>query len=189
MEKYSNSEAQLQELLETKSYGSLTKDERELVHELMTEEEYSRRHKILAESGKLIVQVVPRPLQLPRQRKGVVVPLYQAVAGIAAAVVLTVLLVRMDRSEIQAGDPKIVATTDTVYQERLRVDTIYVVEKERNTQYARPGGTSSVTKVELSSAPGDLLTIPLNRMDLENKGSSALDDASLSLIRNFQGTN
>jgi hypothetical protein len=189
MEKYRNTEVEVQELLETKSYEALNAVERECVHVVMSREEYEKRRLILNESKKLRTQAAPRPLVLPAQEKGRVVPLYQAVAGVAAAVILTFFLMRMNSVEISADEPKIVAHTDTVYQERLRVDTIYLIEKEQVRVQAAAQKLNNTAAVEMNPAPGNLNAIPLNRLDLENKGTSAENDASLSLIRNFQGLN
>lgn len=189
MEKYRNIEVRVQELLETRNYDALSSEEREWVHQLMTEQEYNRRRVILEESKNLHPQAVPKPLVLKNEQRGVVVPLYQAVAGMAAAIVLTFFLVRMEKVEVDSSEPKVVAHTDTVYQDRLKLDTIYIIERESAHNRNTTPKTDAAPVAEMNTTPGTLNTVPLNQLDLENKGSSAVNDESLSLIRNFRGLN
>ena len=132
MERELNSkEEQLYDLMESKPFDELSSDETHFVLSQTTKEEFIEGHKALVEAHYLNDNFTAKPLILPSKRTVIVVPLYQTVTAIAAAVLISFFLFRSH--EIITKEIKVpsVALADTVFIDNSRYDTVI----EREIQY------------------------------------------------------
>ena len=190
MEKNLNEQQErIQALIETKKFEALTAKEREFVLKHLSQEEYSLQHAILVESSELYDDHEPRPLILPQESKGIVIPMYQAVAGIAAAIILSFFLFRGGEIKGETNESTLLATTDTVYVDKVVHDTVV----EYQTKYVDRVVVKTVEKSDGTATPvnscGISISAPvlpsLNSMDLENRGTTAANDETLTLVDDF----
>lgn len=176
----------LQELMASKTFAELNADEKNFVLAQISERGYALQHFLLLESASIQPEVEPRKLHLPQSdRKGIVIPLYQAIAGIAAAVVLTFFVVRGGQErELQNLEP-VLAQVDTVYVDRTEYDTLI----EFQTKYIQQAVSESTDLDCCSPSSTDeaenLNFLPVSNFDLKNRGSSASDDESLTQVIDF----
>lgn len=190
MEKEINADQmRLQGLIESKTFAELSAEERNFVLLQMSERDYALKHLLIRESASISTKVEPRKLLVTQPaRKGVVIPLYQAVAGIAAAILLTFLLVRGgEEGVIEVSDP-VLAQIDTVYVDRTEYDTL-VQYQTKYIQQPAPESTELVCCSPSSIESSDLNFLPVSNYDLKNRGSSASDDESLTRVVDFARIN
>ncbi|MDX2361647.1 MAG: hypothetical protein QNK23_12640 [Crocinitomicaceae bacterium] len=186
MEKEINKEQEmLMELIESKSFESLTEEEKGFVLEHMSEEEFNLQRKILLETKAMDDDVVPLPLIIPNKKRGIVIPLYQAIGGIAAAVLLSFFLLRTETTIEIPGEQLIVAQTDTVYVDKVIVDTIIeyrteFIERAVNENTAITENTNSTSQPMFGSSTSELPD--LSTLDLSNRGTSAINDETYNLL-------
>ena len=176
-------------LVESRAFAELSAEEKAFVLTHMSERGYEQEHHLMYECKSIPVDVEPRKLIVPPTTgKGRVVPLYQAVAGIAAAIVLTFLLVHEGQENaLETNDP-ILALTDTVYVDRTEYDTIVQYQIKYILQHAQES-TGMVCGSTSTTESSNLNFLPIGNYDLKNRGSSASDDESLTQVVDFSRIN
>lgn len=123
-------------LLESKDFAELSAEEQSLVQEFCTPEDYQLQRRMIVEAPQLFEQeATPSPLileetvSLPFWKRPV--PLYQALSGVAATVVL--FFVIWPAEETQSDEPiqngTQTASIDTIYQTKTIRDTVIRYEK------------------------------------------------------------
>ena len=90
----SHNEERLFELLESKNFDQLTTAEQVFVLGQLSQEAYEFQRSILVEASKNELEIpAVAPLVLPeKQKKAIVIPLYQAIMAVASVVILFVLI-------------------------------------------------------------------------------------------------
>ncbi|NRA11854.1 MAG: hypothetical protein HRT57_07865 [Crocinitomicaceae bacterium] len=124
----SSKEEQLYDLMESKLFDELSADEADFVLSQTSKAEYAEGHKTLVASLSLNDNLIAKPLVLPSKRNVIVVPLYQMVSAIAAAVLISFFVFRSNEIITKEVNVPSVATVDTVYIDNSTYDT--VVESE-----------------------------------------------------------
>ncbi len=172
------------ELLESKDWKQLTEEERSFVAKELTQEQYCAQRKVILSAKELDDQVEPLPLVLPASRKAIVIPLYQAIAGVAAAFIIAFFLFNGDSELNEESGEILLADVDTVYVDRVvhEVDTVL----EYRTRYIEVESSTRPGNLSLASEPGINVAVPeipsLNAIDLSNKGEAASSDNAIILV-------
>ncbi|AEA43553.1 hypothetical protein [Fluviicola taffensis] len=142
------------DLIESKSFNKLTKEEKSFVLEHLSEEEYELQRKIISTTSDMEEEhVEPLPLVIPVQKKGFFtksIPLYQAIISVAAMLVVFIAIwPRESQSSLKlnfgenpvnisvAGTPSVQIIHDTVFQKipmfstvtKIVYDTITLVQE------------------------------------------------------------
>jgi len=184
----------LQALLESKAFETLSDDERVFVLNHLSKEEYILQRTILIESKQLHDAYEPRPLLLNDKKRGVVIPLYQAIGGIAAAVIISFFIFRSETTIVLPEEETILAQTDTIYVDKMLIDTVVeyrtkYLERDSQSTYS---GEVNPAKLD-NNIPAVNFSAPalpqLSSMDLTNKGSAGINDGSISLLNDYFGSN
>lgn len=181
-------EQQLMELVEAKTFAELTEVERLLVLKYLTQEEFDLQHRLVNETKFLIEDLDPKPLQLDQKNSGifVLIPLYQAVIGVAASVIISFLLFQPEPLDISNNGNMKLAKTDTVYVEKQLYDTVVIdkfvdrvvtIESKKNDFI----NASASNKQDITIA--EPIVPSLNKLDLQNKGLALRHDETYSLVQ------
>lgn len=185
MDKFINEqEQQIMELVETKTFNELSDDERILVLKHFTQEEFDLQHRLLYETKSLTEELDPKPLILSERKSGIVIPLYQAIIGVAATLIISFLLFQVKQSPISEIKNVELAIADTVYIEKQVHDTVikYVnrvvtVETEKIVSKNTPASSN-----EQGITIAQPFMLPLNKLNLQNKGLALVNDETFSLV-------
>ncbi|MEN9302250.1 MAG: hypothetical protein RL264_679 [Bacteroidota bacterium] len=96
----SHNEERLFELLESKNFDQLSATEQAFVLGQLSQEAYDLQRSILVEASENELEIPEvAPLVLPeKQKKAIVIPLYQAILAVASVVILFVLLWPSDKT-------------------------------------------------------------------------------------------
>lgn len=192
----SHNEERLFELLESKNFDQLTASEQVFVLEQISQEAYELQRSILVEASENELEIpAVTPLVLPeKQKKAIVIPLYQAILAVASVVILFVLIWPSNPTTTkivyQKSKPQTITSVvyDTVFVANSGIETvkyIYDTIYETITQYS----------VEKSSFQGDnrlleaqaSFQLPALTSDLFRVNSLSLkDDSSLNML-SFRG--
>jgi len=184
-----NKQEILAHLIVNKEFEALTKEEKTLVLGEVTVADYSFRRKVLLESKDLYIIPTPNPLYLEKKR-GVVIPLYQAVSGVAAAVIAMFFIMNSTVSQSNPNSTTLLAAADTVYIHKNSVDTVY----EYKTEFIDRVVYRSAEKIEYQWSEGlyknglnnQSFELPdLSTLKLENLGSPAVNDQALIFLNDF----
>ncbi|MBL4862870.1 MAG: hypothetical protein JKY09_07640 [Crocinitomicaceae bacterium] len=200
MDKHLNEQQQvLLTLLETKMFSELNSRDKELVINEMTREEYELQGRLISESTNLYEDAEPKPLVLQEEKKGLLIPipLYQAIASIAATLVVSYFIFSSGPERLNEVEPITFASTDTVYIEKQIIDTLVEYRTKYVNRYinvqSEPDQVVQSIASDHSSAGFLNTTIPdlpeLKELDLVNLGSSMASDETLFLIEGFDASN
>lgn len=180
-----------QELIESKDFIELSSDEKTFVLSYSSEDNYKLERAVLVESKLLYHEDEPRSLILSHQKKGIVIPLYQTIIAAAAAFVLAFLLFRSSTSPTEIVKNQILANTDTVYVEKLIIDTVI----QTKTEYVQTAAKMVTSDIKPSTSPCESapsvlsnegsFEADLRATTLANKGMSARNDATIVLMENW----
>ncbi|MCJ8289514.1 MAG: hypothetical protein HRT58_07595 [Crocinitomicaceae bacterium] len=181
-----------QKLIESKDFDQLSNSEKAFVLGMSTENNFRLERTVLVESKIVYQEIEPRPLILTEEKKAIVIPLYQAILAVAASFVIGFLLFRSDGNTTEIVNGQSLATTDTVYVEKLVFDTIIQTKIEYIQLAAKQGSTNEVqssdnTRSVLSSQSS--FEADLSSTTLANKGTSAANDETLVLMEDWAGPN
>ena len=186
-----------QDLIEAKNFDELSNSERSFVLGQSTEDNFRLERTILLESKMIYVYAEPLPLILEKEKKGIVILLYQTILAIAASFILAFFLFRSNETITEIGDKQKLATTDTVYVDRLIIDTLV----QTKTEYVQLAANqpqvimNDVQPIEASGNPSSVLSsqssfeADLSTATLANKGASAANDETLVLMEEWVGPN
>ena len=181
-------EQQLMELVEAKTFAELTEVERLLVLKYLTQEEFDLQHRLVNETKFLIEDLDPKPLQLDQKNSGifVLIPLYQAVIGVAASVIISFLLFQPEPLDISNNGNMKLAKTDTVYVEKQLYDTV-VIDKFVDRVVTIKSKKNDFKNASASNKQDITIAEPivpsLNKLDLQNKGLALRHDETYSLVQ------
>lgn len=200
MEKvFDHNENRLLELLESKDFEQLTESESIIVLEHMTKEDYELRRGLIIESSKETDSITPPSsvdtavfAYLDENDDTRVIPIWQSkgfamLLSAAVAAVLVWIILPFKEVEIIKSNPKestvYETVIDTVYQERIKVDTV-VVEKPQIVYLDKPLNQTQnqmctpidVKQSNPSMAQSSQPAIDISNIDLSNRGSSAKSD-------------
>ena len=182
-----------QELVESKDFDQLSNSEKAFVLGISNEESYSLERASILEAQMIYAEVEPRPLILEKEKKGIVVPLYQTVVAVAASFVLGFFLFKSSQTSTEIGTNQALATADTVYVEKQIIDTVI----QTKTEYIRLEAKNTTTKdiQPVTSSPSAVLSnqtsfeADLSDATLANKGKSASNDETLVFMEEWVGPN
>lgn len=192
MDKFINEqEQQILELVETKTFSELSGDERILVLKHFTKAEFDLQHRLIKETNYLIEELDPIPLIFSEKKSGIVIPLYQAIIGVAAALIISFLLFQPKESSLSNNNNVELAITDTVYIEKQLYDTVIKYEYVDRVITIETEKIVSANAPVLSNKQGitiaEPLLLPLNKLNLQNKGLSLMNDETFSLVNEING--
>jgi len=197
-------EAHLFQLIDEKDYDQLTPEERLFVDEQLSEADYKLQRRMIMEAPELFSVPTVNTLLLPvDSSKGFVrrtVPLYQAIAAVAATIALFLSLwPSQDSNSTNSNDGIQLGHIDTVIQTRMITDTVieYIEQRNRHTSLKHKTqhevAADQVIQVkQLRLLETGAIQLPeLNAALLHTKGSSLKEDPRLhSLLGNvYQATN
>lgn len=184
--KLNKQEEKLQILIETKAFVDLTEVEQYFVLGQISQVDYELQHALVRECAELTEELQPLPLVISGNRRGIVIPLYQAIAAVAASIVISFLVFHSKESVNHSGEKIMLSQTDTVYVDRVELDTVvhYQIKYiDRNKKTVK----AEMVKVEPDKDPmfisSEFQMSELSEMDLKNEGTSAINDKSIRLIR------
>ena len=181
-----------QGLVESKDFDQLSNSEKAFVLGISNQEIYDLERASILEAQMIYAEVEPRPLIFEKEKKGIVVPLYQMVMAVAASFVLGFFLFKSSQTSTEIGKNQALATTDTVYVEKQIIDTViqtkteYIIrleEKENPSKDIQPA-TPSPSAV-LSNQTN--FEADLSDATLANKGKSASNDETLVFMEEWVG--
>ncbi len=196
-------EEQLFQLIEAKDYNELTAEERLLVDEQLSESEYNLQRRMISEAAKLFPESTANRLLLPVHPSKTIavrtVPLYQAIAAVAATIALFLSLwPYQEATSNKPVDQTQLGRIDTVIQTQIITDTIIQYIEHRNQLAVRNTITTDevadpliqVKQIRLLEA--NAIQIPeLNATLIHTKGNSLKDDPTSQLLLGnvYQATN
>lgn len=182
-----------QELIESKDFDQLSNSEKAFVLGISDEENYRLERTAILEARIIYSEVEPRPLILEKEKKGIVIPLYQTILATAASFILGFLLFKSNQTVTEIKEKEPLAITDTVYVEKQVIDTVIQTKTEYiqvASQVSPPQEASNV-----KAAPSAVLSTQsdfeadLSSATLANKGKSASNDETLGLMEDWVGPN
>lgn len=181
-------ELQWQNLIESKDFDQLSNSEKAFVLGMSTESDFRLERTVLVESKMVYQEIEPRSLILNEEKKAIVIPLYQTILAVAASFLIGFLLFRSDGNTTEIVNGQRLATTDTVYVEKLVLDTIIQTKVEYIQVAAEQTATNEVQPNEntcsVLSSQGSF-EADLSAMTLANKGTSAANDETLVLMEDW----
>lgn len=182
-----------QELVEAKDFDQLSNAEKAFVLGISTESNYCLERTTLLESRVIYAEAEPRPLILEKEKKGIVVPLYQTLISTAAAFVLGFLLFKSAGTSTEIVQVQPMAVTDTVYVEKQITDTVFQTKTEYIQLAAK--NVQSVEVQECKNVPSSVLSndgsfeTDLSAATLANRGKSASNDETFVIMQDWSGPN
>ena len=184
-----------QKLIESKDFNQLSNSEKAFVLGMSTENNFRLERTVLVEAKIAYQEIEPRPLILKEEKKAIVIPLYQTILAVAASFVIGFLLFRSDGNTTEIVNGQSLATTDTVYVEKLVFDTIIQTKIEYIQLAAKQENRNEVQSVQSSDNTSSVLSsqtsfeADLSSTTLANKGTSAANDETLVLMEDWAGPN
>jgi indole-3-glycerol phosphate synthase len=176
----------IQDLLEKYDFDELPPFTKEKVLTILNEKEYTAERQTILASVALFSEAnihQPKPLVIVKEKHFLAspVPLYQALIGIAAAVLLMMFIFPSQKLEVSEQIIKYVTLYDTIETEILRYDTIEkIIEKPIVKEKI-----VFVNNMDLKEAPR-LFDVPRNnatmnfsKETIQNRGVSMKDDTIL----------
>lgn len=150
----SNAEERLLELLEFKNFDALTTEERHFVLSHFSQETYDFQRSIIVEASENTLSIpTVKPLILPQKpKKGLMIPLYQALIAVAAVIVFFVLIWPSNSVQTKIVYRETATKPTTVF--KVVHDTIYFVEKGLQTATIIYDTVLS-TRIENNSLPSE----------------------------------
>jgi len=183
------------DLLETKSFDTLSAEVKSFVLSHITEAEYLTQRKVISAATELDYEVPePLPMAIPARQPFLkkAIPLYQVLIG-AACLLMSIVLFRDDHSKIGfdlIDEPIAFSVAQTPQVIQVVHDT--VIERIPGVQLPGRVIRDTLTVVQtvftnrnesrMLDATVPSLTVDLNRALLESKSLSAKEDNSIGLL-------
>lgn len=196
MEKELNpNENLLVDLIENYDFFELNEKDKLFVLEQMSQEDYDFQRTIISEANHVWETIItPRPLEIVSkntQRKGIVIPLYQAILAVASVIILFILIWPKD----QINNDKVLkfSENDTIIQTKIVHDTfvkyvpkIKYVEKnipQTKIEYITVYEDKSMDEPRLLDVAQSLNLPPITKELIQNQGNSLKEDQSSRFIK------
>lgn len=190
----SHNEERLFELLESKNFDQLSATEQAFVLGQLSQEAYEFQRSIISETTENELEIPEvAPLVLPeKQKKAIVIPLYQAILAVASVVILFVLLWPSDKTVTKivyqqaTSKPQTITNIihDTVFVANSGVNTvkfIYDTIYETITHYSEERSSFQADNRLLEAQAA--FQLPALSADLFRVNSLSLkDDSSLNVL-------
>jgi hypothetical protein len=180
-------EERLLDLLEQKDFGELNAKERAFVETQLSATDYALQRRLMTAAAD-VEYAAPevRPLVLPTTRATRTVPLYQAIAAVAATIALFLSLwpTQPETASKPRGNGARTSQTDTVIRTQVIVDTVIRYLEHRSSHRTEPAQQATRTDAALQAAQLRLLesgaiTLPALTEELVHaKGRSLKDDSA-----------
>jgi hypothetical protein len=183
-----------QELIESKDFDQLSNSEKAFVLGISNEENYRLERTTILEARIIYAEVEPHPLILEKEKKGIVIPLYQTMMAVAASFVLGFFLFKSTQVSTGTEKGQPLAVIDTVYVEKQIIDTV-IQTKTEYIQLAAKNTTSPKETQPTKPSPSAVLSsqtsfeADLSDATLANKGKSAANDETLVFMEDWVGPN
>ncbi len=196
MEKELNpNENLLVDLIENYDFFELNEKDKLFVLEQMSQEDYDFQRIIISEAKHVWeTNITPKPLEIVSkntQRKGIVIPLYQAILAVASVIILFILIWPKD----QINNDKLLKFTenDTIIQTKIVHDTfvkyvpkIKYVEKnipQTKIEYITVYEDKAMDEPRLLDVAQSLNLPPITKELIQNQGNSLKEDQSSRFIK------
>jgi len=191
MDKYLNTdEERLFDLLENKDYDQLTEEELAFVSRHLSPTDYVLQRRMITEAGAVYPTVPPAPPLAVSTRRFArkTVPLYQAIAAVAATIALFLSLWPGETQPKTGSTPtgQQLTHVDTVIRTQIVLDTVirYVRYRDGSANVSVPDSQDEVVQASqlriLDAAPVRLPAITEELV--RTKGSSLKDDSASRVI-------
>jgi hypothetical protein len=193
MDKYlNNDEERLFELLEYKDASQLTAGERAFVEQHISLADYALQRRMITEAatGPSVPEPLPLVIAAPARKgmKGRTVPLYQAIAAVAATVALFLSLWPDQQPAARpVGEQPQLGKTDTVFRTQIVIDTVirYIGQREKHrtvkTQDRQPEALVQAAQLRMLEA-GPVPLPEITEELIRTKGSSLKEDEEVNNI-------
>lgn len=171
------------DLIETKSFDELTKEQQQFVLQWMTEEEYHMRQLIANEAEKLAYDIPPvaplnvRARSVPFWKKQI--PLWQTFTGIAATFLIIFFIPRTSE-EIESTPNQLISVIyDTIIKP---ADTVFVLTTKRitDTVFVPTNIAQELPQQRMLEAPSSNYT-PIKDATTYNASSVSLRDEKIKI--------
>lgn len=175
------------ELVETTRFEELTPAEIQFVEANGGESKFRLDQRAINDAKDIYFIPEPRNLEL-NEKKGIVVPLYQTLLAVAAAVVISFFVFRMnDTVNVKFNQP--IAIADTVYVEKTIVDTVVQAETKFLTKYITVPADCPSPSIK-AAQPTFVKSQPnfnpdFSSLTLSNSGRPASKDETFNLVENW----
>jgi hypothetical protein len=196
MEKELNpNENLLVDLIENYDFFELNEKDKLFVLEQMSQEDYDFQRTIISEAKHIWeTNITPRPLEFVSkntQRKGIVIPLYQAILAVASVIILFILIWPKD----QINNDKVLkfSENDTIIKTKIVHDTfvkyvpkIKYVEKnipQTKIEYITVYEDNAMEEPRLLDVAQSLNLPPITKELIQNQGNSLKEDQSSRFIK------
>jgi hypothetical protein len=196
MEKELNpNENLLVDLIENYDFFELSEEDKNFVLDQMSQEDYDFQRTIISEAKHVWeTNITPKPLEIVsknKQRKGIVIPLYQAILAVASVIILFILIWPKD----QINNDKVLkfSENDTIIQTKIVHDTfvkyipkINYIEKnvtQTKIEYITINEDKSLDEPRLLDVAQSLNLPPITKELIQNQGNSLKEDQSSKLIK------
>lgn len=174
-------EEKLVDLLEQKSFDKLTNAEREFVLKHLSEEEYRMQHTVFCQLPNLETPpLTVQPLVIEKEKKALVVPLWQVIAGAACLILAFVLAYPKNEIVEIANSKPVKKDIDTMYVQR--VDTIYLPSGKGKNKIIYRTDTVHVTEyrtkeVYINTSENNVVSSPVTK-----PGTTLKEDRDLGWV-------
>jgi hypothetical protein len=174
-------EEKLVDLLEQKSFDELTNEERVFVLKHLSEEEYRMQHTVFCQLPHLeIPPLTVQPLVIEKEKKALVVPLWQVLAGAACLIIAFVLAYPKNESVEVANSKPVKKEIDTLYVQR--VDTVYLSSEKGKNKVVYRTDTVHITEyrtkeVYVNSPENNVVSSPVTK-----PGTTLKEDRDLGWV-------
>ena len=186
MEREMNSkEEQLYDLMESKPFDELSSDETQFVLSQTTKEEYIAGFSALGSAQSLNDGFTAKPLILPSKRAVIVIPLYQTIAAIAAAVLISFFVFRTNEVIINEVNVPSVAVADTVFIDNSRYDTVIEREIQFVDRVIYQKAQEQIVEREHIQTNSYMPVPAINSEDITSAGQSLKNDETYVLVQDL----
>jgi hypothetical protein len=184
MEKEMNqNEERLLELMETKAFTALSATEKKFVLTMTFEEEYVIQYQLMQDSADFDDDLEPKALILPaKKRRGVVIPLYQTIGAVVAAVVISFFVFRSNDIVINEVEGPKIASVDTVFVELASVDTVFDTEIQYVDRIVYRNGKCAQREPKQLFAQSSVSVPEINLDDISSNSASIKQDETFVLV-------
>ncbi|MFT6922262.1 MAG: hypothetical protein ACJA1C_001264 [Crocinitomicaceae bacterium] len=186
MERELNSkEEQLYDLMESKSFDELSSDETHFVLSQTTKEEYIAGFTAMGNAQSLNDGFTAKPLVLPSKRVPIVIPLYQTIAAIAAAVLISFFVFRSNEVITKVVKVPSVAVADTVFIDNSRYDTVVEREIQFVDRVIYQKAQEQIAERKQIQSNSYMPVPEINSEDILSMGQSLKNDETFVLVQDL----
>jgi hypothetical protein len=183
------------ELIENYDFQELTAKDKLFVLEHMLQEEYDFQRRLITEASTLAFTAIsPNPLNIHAnvsQRKGIVIPLYQAILAVASVIVFFIFM--WPKEDLETTNKVQFSENDTIIQTKIIHDTFVkyfpkIIYVDRNIpqtkiEYVTIYQDKIQDEPRFLEVAQSLNLPPITKESVQNQGNSLKEDQSSRLVK------